>query len=100
MARSNETSEKEIGYALLSMLADCKWNGLHCKGCMREGTTVACLQDNLLIVVKGIAAYLYQARELRYTILPVWMNEEILIALKGKYDLRTIRNTAQILGEL
>lgn len=54
----------------------------------------------MLIVVKGIAAYLYQARELRYTILPVWMNEEILIALKGKYDLRTIRNTAQILGEL
>lgn len=74
--------------------------GCTVKGVCRREPTVACLQDNLLIAVKGIAAYLYQARELRYTILPVWMNEEILIALKGKYDLRTIRNTAQILGEL
>ena len=74
--------------------------GCTVKGICGKEPTVARLQDNLLIAVKGIAAYLYHARELRYIILLVWVNEDILIALKGKYDLRTIRNTAQILSEL
>ncbi len=44
----------------------------HGTGCMVRGvcgkeSTVARLQDNLLLASKGMAAYLYHARELGYT---------------------------------
>ena len=41
--------------------------GCTVKGVCGKEPTVARLQDNLLIAVKGIAAYLYHARELGYT---------------------------------
>jgi hydroxylamine reductase len=42
-------------------------NGCTVKGVCGNEATVARLQDNLLIATKGMAAYLYHARELGYT---------------------------------
>ena len=41
--------------------------GCTVRGVCGKGATVARLQDNLLIATKGMAAYLYHARELGYT---------------------------------
>lgn len=41
--------------------------GCTVKGVCGKEATVARLQDNLLLVIKGMAAYLYHARELGYT---------------------------------
>jgi hydroxylamine reductase len=44
-----------------------KGTGCTLKGVCGKEATVARLQDNLLIAIKGISAYLYHARELGYT---------------------------------
>jgi len=65
--------------------------GCTIKGVCGKATTVARLQDNLLLVIKGICLG---------PIIPAWVNEDILKVLKEKWDIRQINNPEEDIKQI